>query len=583
MTTDSVFTNVEPEFSTAVFHALTRDEEREVLSVLQKRHQDVGDAAAAPPLHHELFSVTTRLIAPTLDAFGTEAQRVRFVDAFRRAEILCCQLFSEPTAGSDLAGLATRAEPDGAEWVVNGQKVWSSGAGLADWGLLIARSDPDLPKHAGMTAFLVPMNAPGIEIRPIRQMSGGASFNEVFLTDVRVPDAQRVGEVGQGWRVALTTLGFERDHTETGDELQPGGTWDQVLITARALGRVGEPLMRQALANLYVRVRVEALTNQRAAGTRHWRGPRGFTGQIALDRRNAAHVRRRVVVGRPRAGGRHGRVRDLRVERARPGSARLPHRRWRGRDPAEHSRRAGAGFARGTAGRQRHPLAGGATFARVTMTAMATEQYDLPTPGTVRGQRTRERILAAAEDVFGELGYEPASIAAITQTAGVAQGTFYVYFPSKHAIFVELIKDFGVRVRAAIAQATVVASAKPAPRAEVERAGLEAWLGFCFDHPGLYRVMREAAIVAPETHRGYYESFVGAYVDHFKQWSTGSSAVRDAETLAYVMVGIGDWIGLRWTIWEGKRPPKRVLDQITALLDGGFAGLTTAPKRAASA
>ncbi|MEY2426060.1 MAG: hypothetical protein QOI61_1632, partial [Actinomycetota bacterium] len=140
-----------------------------------------------------------------------------------------------------------------------------------------------------------------------------------------------------------------------------------------------------------------------------------------------------------------------------------------------------------------------------------SEHYDLPVPGTLRGQRTRERILAAAEEVFGHTGYEPTSIAAITQTAGVAQGTFYVYFPSKHAIFVELIKDFGGRVRAAIADATVPAARAAPSRAEIERAGIEAWLIFCVDHPGLYRVMREAAIFAPETHRWYYESFVAAY------------------------------------------------------------------------
>lgn len=205
--------------------------------------------------------------------------------------------------------------------------------------------------------------------------------------------------------------------------------------------------------------------------------------------------------------------------------------------------------------------------------AASTEHYDLPVPGTPRGQRTRERILAAAEEVFGEVGYEPASIAAITQAAGVAQGTFYVYFPSKHAIFVELIKDFGARVRAAIARATVPAAHTDASRAEIERAGLEAWLGFCYDHPGLYRVMREASIVAPETHRWYYESFADAYVQHFKEWSRGRHDVGDLETVAYMVVAIADWIGLRWTIWEGKRPPRRALDQITALLDQGFSGL----------
>ena len=198
------------------------------------------------------------------------------------------------------------------------------------------------------------------------------------------------------------------------------------------------------------------------------------------------------------------------------------------------------------------------------------EQYDLPIPGTPRGQRTRQRILAAAEEVFGQMGYEPTSITAITQAAGVAQGTFYVYFPSKHAIFIELIKDFGARVRAAIADATVPLTRTPARRAEIERAGLAAWLGFCHEHPGLYRVMREASIVAPETHRWYYESFADAYVAHFKRWSSGRDDLVDIETVAYMMVAIADWIGLRWTIWEGKRPPRRVLDQITELLDRGF-------------
>ena len=212
--------------------------------------------------------------------------------------------------------------------------------------------------------------------------------------------------------------------------------------------------------------------------------------------------------------------------------------------------------------------------------AQLGEQYDLPVPGTPRGQRTRERILAAAEEVFGQMGYEPASITAITQAAGVAQGTFYVYFPSKHAIFIELIKDFAVRVRAAIARATVPATRTAASRATIERAGLEAWLNFCHDHPGLYRVMREASIVAPETHRWYYESFADAYAAHFAKWSNGRDKIGDIETVAYMMVAIADWIGLRWTIWGGKRVPRKVLDQITDLLDGGFARLAPAPAAA---
>jgi alkylation response protein AidB-like acyl-CoA dehydrogenase len=152
---------------------------------------------------------------------------------------------------------------DGDDWVVNGQKVWSSGARFAAWGELIARTDPDVPKHGGLTAFLLPMDTPGIEVRPIRQMSGGASFNEVFFTDVRIPDAYRLGEVGDGWRVALTTLGFERgDNTQS----SVGGRWEQVLGLARWLGRTDDPVMRQKLAALYVNRSITALVWRRAVG-----------------------------------------------------------------------------------------------------------------------------------------------------------------------------------------------------------------------------------------------------------------------------------------------------------------------------
>ena len=163
------------------------------LSDAHERAFNEVEADFATPEGHETFAVTTSLVAPTVAIFGTPAQRARFVRRFLRADELCCQLFSEPGAGSDLAGLATRAERDGDEWVINGQKIWSSGAQFAGWGELIARTDPAVPKHAGMTAFLIPLDAPGVRIRPIRQMSGGSSFSEVFLTDVRVPDELRLG------------------------------------------------------------------------------------------------------------------------------------------------------------------------------------------------------------------------------------------------------------------------------------------------------------------------------------------------------------------------------------------------------
>ena len=168
------------------------------------------------PGSHELIGVTVGLIASTLRALGSDELKARFVKPLLAAEILSCQLFSEPGAGSDLAGLSCRAVRDGDEWVVNGQKVWSSGAQFSQWGELIARTDPDVIKHQGLTAFMLPLDAPGVEVRPIKQMSGGSSFCEVFFNDVRVSDDLRIGDVGDGWKVATTTLSFERDHSESG-------------------------------------------------------------------------------------------------------------------------------------------------------------------------------------------------------------------------------------------------------------------------------------------------------------------------------------------------------------------------------
>jgi len=300
----------EGSFSVAVFHALTDEEEQRLLDDLCRWNQqraergyhaitwpeqygglgltkdharayaEVERAYALPP-RHETFSVTTGLIAPTVERFGTPEQKEAFVAQLLRTDILCCQLFSEPGAGSDLAALACRATRDGDEWVLNGQKVWSSGARFSAWGLLIARTDPDVPKHRGLTAFLVPMDAPGVEIRPIKQMSGGASFNEVFLQDVRLPDSSRLGDVGDGWNVALTTLSFERDHSATGGGgARPGGSWTKVLATARALGRTDEPVLRDRLAGLYIHCRLNELVNRRVADLRKSGAPPGPEGSI---------------------------------------------------------------------------------------------------------------------------------------------------------------------------------------------------------------------------------------------------------------------------------------------------------------
>ncbi|MFF4799103.1 acyl-CoA dehydrogenase family protein [Streptomyces sp. NPDC001351] len=280
----------------AVFHNLPEDEERLLLERCrryQRARFDAGyqsltlpvdkggagltaahaaafaqeESAFEVPPSTELISVTVRLVAMAVSLFGTAEQRHHHARAFLRTDLLACQLFSEPGAGSDLAALRTRArQVDGGDWVIDGQKVWTSGAQFADYGLLLARTDPDVVKQAGITAFLVPMDAPGVEVRPIRQMSGGASFNEVFLSDVRVPDRLRIGNPGQGWEVATTTLAFERTASGSGNR-RKGGTFSDVLALARSLGRTADPLVRQSLADLYVRAALRAATVDRVART----------------------------------------------------------------------------------------------------------------------------------------------------------------------------------------------------------------------------------------------------------------------------------------------------------------------------
>ncbi len=194
-----------------------------------------------------LFAVAIGMAGPTIINHGTDEQRTRYLPAMLRGEEVWCQLFSEPGAGSDLASLATRADGDGDEWVVNGQKVWSSGAHHADMGILLARTSQDLPKHRGITFFLLDMRTPGIEVRPLRQLTGGATFNEVFFTDVRIPAANVVGEVNGGWRATMTTLASERSLGGGAPE------FPQVLKLARECGVTDQPLVRQRLARCYAR------------------------------------------------------------------------------------------------------------------------------------------------------------------------------------------------------------------------------------------------------------------------------------------------------------------------------------------
>ena len=247
-----------------------------------------------------VFAVGIGMVGPTLIAHGTEEQKERHLDPLLRGEEVWCQLFSEPDAGSDLAGLATRAVRDGDDWVVDGQKVWTSGAHHSDHAILLTRTDPDQPKHRGITYFLVDMETPGIEVRPLRQINGVAHFNEVFLSGVRIPHENVVGEVHGGWGVTLTTLANERSFISGGGT---GPGFRDLVQAARAAGRTGDPLVRQSLAKAYVRtevLRYLGLRVQTAVSQGRMPGPEvsvlklaysqhvGATGDLAVDQLGAA-------------------------------------------------------------------------------------------------------------------------------------------------------------------------------------------------------------------------------------------------------------------------------------------------------
>jgi len=226
-------------------------------------------------------------IAPTIRAHGTDRQRALHLRAALRGETIWCQMFSEPGAGSDVAGLSTSAVRDGDKWVINGQKVWTSGAEIADFGEVLCRTDPDAPKHHGITAFILDLKTPGVTVRPLRQMTGTAEFTEIFLDEVRVPDENVIGEVDEGWHVAVTTLMNERRSLGSGGS-SPSTLPRRLAELGRRRGTL-DAVTRQQLVNVYIQAELNrflSLRNRTAALHGRRPGPEGSIGKLASTKFN---------------------------------------------------------------------------------------------------------------------------------------------------------------------------------------------------------------------------------------------------------------------------------------------------------
>ena len=241
--------------------------------VIWNQEEGQFDAPTGP------FTIGLGMCVPTVIAFGSDAHKKRYVRPALTGEEIWCQLFSEPAAGSDVAGVKTRAVRDGDDWVINGQKVWTTGAHFSDFGIVLCRTDPKQPKHKGLTMFIVNMKDPGVEARPIHQASGGREFNEVYFSDVRIPDSDRLGEVGQGWKVALVTLMNER--LAVGGS--PGPDWGEIMDYARKAGTLSDTAFREKLADWYVAAQGYKLTkfrSQTALSRGETPGPENSIGKI---------------------------------------------------------------------------------------------------------------------------------------------------------------------------------------------------------------------------------------------------------------------------------------------------------------
>ena len=232
--------------------------------------------AAGAPLPYGRNPIGYGMCAPTLVVHGSEAQKERYLRPLFTGEEIWCQMFSEPGAGSDVAGLSTRAVRDGEEWTLNGQKVWTTLAHVSRFGIVLARTDPDAVKHKGMTMFVMDMEAPGVEVRPLVQATGEAEFNEVYMTDLRIPDSERLGDIGEGWGVSLTTLMNER--VSIGGQVAPRGSGiiAMAMKTWKESPHHGDAVARDQLANFWIEAEVNRLTNLRAvtAARRALPGPK---------------------------------------------------------------------------------------------------------------------------------------------------------------------------------------------------------------------------------------------------------------------------------------------------------------------
>lgn len=241
--------------------------------VIWNQEESKFDAPTAP------FAIGLGMCVPTVIAFGSDEHKQRYVRKALFGEEIWCQLFSEPAAGSDVAGLKTKAVKDGDEWVINGQKVWTSGAHYSDYGIVLVRTDPDVPKHKGLTMFIIDMKQEGVDVRPIHQASGGKEFNEVYFTDVRIPDKDRLGEPGMGWKVALVTLMNER--LAVGGS--PGPDWAEIMDYARGSGSMTDAAFRAKLADWYVAAQGYKLTKfrtQTALSKGETPGPENSIGKV---------------------------------------------------------------------------------------------------------------------------------------------------------------------------------------------------------------------------------------------------------------------------------------------------------------